>query len=88
MKYATSTLVVRWSGGTATLTEGMSVDDDHPLAIERPDLFHDGNAPAQLAAPPVIERATRAPGERRAVRAPRASSKKAVKESEESGADD
>lgn len=76
MKYAKDTLVVRWSGGTTTLREGMTVEDDHPLALERPDLFGDGAAPAQLAAPPVIERATREPGEQRATRAPRGPRKK------------
>ncbi|MFJ8743425.1 hypothetical protein ACIRL2_29120 [Embleya sp. NPDC127516] len=71
MKHALMTCVVRWSGGSTTLREGMTVDDDHPLVIERPDLFGDGDAPAQLPMPPRIERATREPGQRSPARPPR-----------------
>jgi hypothetical protein len=55
-----------------------TADDDYPLVVERPDLWTDVAPPAQLAGPgrhktaePVdpgpapVERATRAPGERR-----------------------
>lgn len=31
--------VTRWSGGTAVLKAGQTIDEDHPLAKERPDLF-------------------------------------------------
>ena len=65
MKYAKVTCAVRWSGGTTILREGQSADDDHPLVLERPDLFT-GEAPAaelRVRRRPVIERATRAPGE-------------------------
>lgn len=66
MKYSKVAGVVRWSGGTITLNRGMSADDDHPLVVERPDLFTDEAPPAQLRTrpgPPVVERATRGPGE-------------------------
>ena len=53
---------------------GTSADDDHPLVIERPDLFGDDAPLAHLRTPKMaaapaeeapVERATRAPGERR-----------------------
>jgi hypothetical protein len=69
MKYAKVAGVVRWSGGTTVLNKGMSVDDDHPLVVERADLFGDDEPDAQLQKPPTyeapVERATRAPGEKR-----------------------
>jgi hypothetical protein len=62
---------VRWSGGTTILGVGTSADDDHPLVLERPDLFTDeapgadlrGPGRAASAAEAPVERATRAPGE-------------------------
>ena len=36
--------VVLWSGGQQLLRAGQSIDTDHPLYIERPDLFR-GLAP-------------------------------------------
>lgn len=72
MKYSIFAGAVRWSGGTMILERGQSIEDDHPFAKERPDLF-DGNLPgAQIPQPkqrerrePRVERATRAPGEQR-----------------------
>jgi len=68
MKYANRTGAVRWSGGTTLLRKGQSADDDHPLVRERPDLFDDNEPGASLSSrrgAPVVERATRAPGETR-----------------------
>lgn len=73
MKYSKAAHVVRWSGGTTVLGLGMSADDDHPLVLERPDLFGDDPPGAELKKPYVppanddapVERATRAPGEKR-----------------------
>lgn len=74
MKYSKVTGAVRWSGGTTILGKGTSADDDHPLVLERPDLFTDEAPGADLkgpgrAAPQApeapVERATRAPGEMR-----------------------
>ena len=66
MKYSLVAGIVRWSGGQMTLTRGMSADDDHPLVVERPDLFGEEPPEAHLAAPaPAVERATAAPGEKR-----------------------
>lgn len=66
MKYSKINGVVRWKGGTTLLRLGQSADPDHPLVKERPDLFSDVEPGASLSAlkpPPVVERATRAPGE-------------------------
>jgi len=65
MKYALVTGQVRWSQGTVQLTRGKSADDDHPLVIERPDLFSNEAPDAELSAAPPVERATAAPGEKR-----------------------
>lgn len=68
MKYSKISAVVRWGGGTMVLHKGMSFDDEHGLVRQRPDLFTDeapgADRPAVPEAGPV-ERATRAPGERR-----------------------
>lgn len=73
MKYASFAGVVAWSGGEILLRTGQSIDEDHPLYKERPDLF-EGLAPgADLStsiSPAPIERATAAPGEKRNVRVP------------------
>jgi hypothetical protein len=66
MKYSKISGVLRWSGGTIALRGGQSIDDDHPLVRERPDLFDDNDPGANLpSAPRVghIEQATAAPGE-------------------------
>lgn len=74
MKYSKVNGAVRWSGGTTILGVGTTADDDHPLVLERPDLFGDEAPGAHLAAPrkapapaeeAPVERATRAPGEKR-----------------------
>lgn len=73
MKYARISGVVRWSGGTTVLSAGVTTaDEDHPLVVERPDLFTDETPAAHLAGPgrsrqagAPVERATRAPGEKR-----------------------
>jgi hypothetical protein len=78
MKYAKVGAVVRWSGGTTVLNLNMSADDDHPLVVERPDLFQDEAPGAELKHPyrgrevpaeeAPVERGTRAPGEKRTTR--------------------
>ncbi|MDX5564134.1 hypothetical protein PYK79_13360 [Streptomyces sp. ID05-04B] len=67
MKYALVNGNVAWSQGTTQLTRGKSADDDHPLVLERPDLFSDEVPDAELSSAPVVERATAAPGEKRTV---------------------
>lgn len=65
MLYAKMDAVVRWSGGTTVLRRNQSIDPDHPLAAERPELFRDDDPGAEIKTPgaPTVERATRAPGE-------------------------
>lgn len=66
MKYSKVTGICRWSGGNTQLTRGMSAADDHPLVIERPDLFDDTAPDAELSGPqPVVERAIAEPGKKR-----------------------
>ncbi len=43
--------VVAWSGGTIVLRAGQSIDNDHPLLAERPDLFKDGDNEADVRTP-------------------------------------
>lgn len=68
MKYSKIGASLAWSGGTALLREGQSIEDDHPLVAERPELFSDVAPGASLTTPhnPTVERATAAPGEVRA----------------------
>jgi hypothetical protein len=77
--YSACSGAVKWSGGLTVLSPGQSIADDHPLALERPDLFTSDEPqpdiklpakPGRGAAPPV-EAATREPGEQRQTRAPR-----------------
>lgn len=89
MKYSKVAGAVRWSGGTVMLERGMSAADDHPLVVERPDLFTDEEPGARLAAPlpPMVERATREPGEVRTAR-PARSKKSSAKGTVEDAGDD
>jgi len=48
MKFSKFSGVVRWSRGTTVLSRGQSIDPDHPLALERPDLFEDGQPEASI----------------------------------------
>lgn len=72
MKYGKFAGVVRWSGGTMVMNGARTTaDDDHPLVLERPDLWTDEAPEPTLAGPArqrgeaPVETATRAPGERR-----------------------
>ena len=50
-KVVKNSAVVAWSGGTTVLRAGQSIDDDHPLLAERPELFHDGENQSDLRSP-------------------------------------
>ncbi len=69
MKYSKIGGMLAWSGGNTLLRVGMSVDDDHPMVKERPELFNDKDPGADLKTSqsvsphPTVERATAAPGE-------------------------
>lgn len=68
MKYANVSGVVTWSGGKTVLSRGKTTaDDNHPLVQERPELWTDDGPLAILRGEDdgTIERATRAPGEKR-----------------------
>jgi hypothetical protein len=93
MKYSKIAGAVRWSGGTTLLRKGQSADDDHPLVKERPHMFTDEPPGASLSAgrkaAPVVERATRAPGEvRQTRRGPGRARKVAEPEVESTGVED
>lgn len=83
--YSTCSGAVRWSGGLTVLSPGQSIADDHPLAVERPDLFTGDEPEPDIKVPakpgrrhhPVVEAATREPGETRQTRAPRTAKGKA-----------
>jgi len=69
--YSACAGAVRWSGGQIVLSPGQSIEDDHPLVLERPDLFTSEPPPPDIPKPgpartrqaPVVEAATRGPGE-------------------------
>jgi hypothetical protein len=65
MKYAKNALVVTWSGGMAPMRAGATFEDDHPLVVERPDLFTDEEPGAQFATPTRVESGLQRPGESR-----------------------
>lgn len=69
--YARDNLTVAWSAGKSTLTKGSAWDDQAELVRERPDLF-DAEPERPAGRAPRVERATRAPGETRGRRKPRA----------------
>lgn len=87
MKYSLVTGNVRWSQGTTQLKRGKSADDDHPLVLERPDLFSDEAPDAELSSAPTIERATAAPGEKRTTPRSKPAAKAAAKPSTGKGGD-
>ncbi len=66
MKFARDTLIVAYSGGKVVLVSGESIDDEHPLVLERPELFADELPEAKhRVAVRAVETATRGPGEAR-----------------------
>ncbi len=65
MKFARDTLIVAYSGGKVVLVSGESIDDEHPLVLERPELFADELPEAKHRVAPAVETATRGPGEAR-----------------------
>lgn len=73
MKYARVDGVVRWSGGVTVLTKGVTTADaDHPLVLERPDLFTEDIPAPHLRGPKRdggrVENATARPGTKRGAR--------------------
>lgn len=65
--FVRESLIVAWSAGQTVLKKGDVWDADADLVRERPELFSEETASVRgrKAEPPVVERATRAPGEMR-----------------------
>lgn len=58
MKVSKLTGVIAYSGGQMTLREGATIDDNHPLVVERPELFDDlgdEQARAETINPSVVQ---------------------------------
>lgn len=70
MHYAKIAGSVSWSQGRTLLRKGQSIEDDHPLLEERPDLFTDQEPPADIHTPTRVETGRQGPGEHRMERAP------------------
>ncbi len=69
MLYSKVAGTVRWSEGTIVLHRGQSIDDDHALAVERPDLF-DENEPGAEIASSRVQSTMQRPGEVRTEQGP------------------
>lgn len=63
VKYSKISGVLRWSEGSMVLRKGMSIDDDHPLVTERPDLWDDKEPGANI--PNRVQSTMQRPGEAR-----------------------
>lgn len=68
MQFSKISGTLTWSRGTIVLRKGQTIEDDHPLIVERPDLFTDEDPGAEIRqGPPAvrIETAMQRPGETR-----------------------
>lgn len=77
--YSSTEGVVAWSGGEILLRKGQSIDEDHPLYQERPDLFRGlaplGTADIATSRPPTaVESTMQTPGATRMTRVPKTGS--------------
>jgi hypothetical protein len=63
--YAKTAGAVTWSGGMMPLRKGQSIDENHALAKERPDLFTDKEPGAEIQGPDIVRSAMQRPGENR-----------------------
>lgn len=63
--YSKQDCVVRWDGGNTILRKDQTIEEDHPLVAQYPNLFTYDVPRASLhgTSGPVVERGTRAPGE-------------------------
>lgn len=67
---ATTDFAARVGGTDYHVRRGDTVHDDHPLALEHPDLFREAGSAVTFPTPPQarparVESATAAPGEKR-----------------------
>lgn len=67
-----SAAVQHGDGAPIVIPRGTAYDDTHHIVKAHPELFE--VEPSRVAGRPAVERATRAPGERRTTRAPRGQS--------------
>jgi hypothetical protein len=67
MLFSTFAGVVTWSQGTITLRRGQTIDEEHPFARERRDLFTDEDPGAEIRSTPAtrVQTAMQKPGEKR-----------------------
>lgn len=92
--YVRESLCVAWSAGTTMLKKGDAWDADAALVRERPGLFTEepGKVHGRRSGPPMVERATRAPGEVRKgpgrPRKPRDDDGNIIREPESTGVED
>lgn len=61
MKYSKIAGALRWTEGTIVLRKGQSIDDDHPLVAERPDIWGDEAPGADIASTRVQSTMTSGP---------------------------
>lgn len=73
-RYSSTEGVVAWSGGQQLLRQGQSIDEQHPLYRERPDLFQGlapmGNDIDNQRPAGTVESTQQAPGGNRVTRVP------------------
>lgn len=68
--YAKESVAVQHGDGVPiVISRGAAYDDTHDIVKAHPELFEE--EPSRVAGRPQVERATRAPGEKRAVGRPR-----------------
>lgn len=75
MQFVKASGVVTWSQGTMRLVVNQTIDDDHPLVKERPDLFTEDDPGAEIRSAPVsrVQTTMQKPGEQRTEKGPRRS---------------
>jgi hypothetical protein len=63
---------VTWSQGTTVLRRDQTIEEDHPLRVERPDLFTDEDPGAEIrgGAAPRVQTTMQRPGETRTEKGP------------------
>jgi hypothetical protein len=70
VKYSNIAGALTWSQGTILLSRGQSIEDDHPLVAERPDIWDDTAPAAIITTPHRVQTTMQGPGEHRMERGP------------------
>lgn len=73
MQFSKISGALRWSQGTIVLRVGQTIEDDHPLLLERPDIFTEEDPGADIRQAPAtrVETTMQRPGEQRTVKGPK-----------------